>query len=645
MGKKRFTRFTTTYFLFILCISIAFVLGWYFNFLDIYEVQKETQEEKVQVTKEEIDNVFMEVVTSLYDTSELLTMIRQQYERDIHHLNVDFFKHLAIDDAIVESMTEKEKTSLYLKYQIEEVLTTILNSSTTRYTFMNQQTENNIEEIFYIPEHDNLTTFPHVLQETLAEYVDFLRQYSHTFDLYPTSGDKWEKYLFYEDNQPYLILRVPLEVDKEIYGSLHYILNMSADKIIYKEDERAVHLTPLDAETTFEEKQIVEQAFENNSFEEAIQILEKDGYRLFIEQSELNELSKQTIVVSYVKDMKLTARVLRTSLKEAEVATIVISLLFVSFSMLLFKAIISPTTLLIQYVSRCNKGQYDIPPKVLSEWRPTFLIIRDAYLENERLLKIKEKQSKELEHAWRKADAASQAKTQFLAKVSHELRTPLNAIKGYIQLLKLSVDQPKQVRQLDIIDSSSDLLLSVVKELLDFSRIEEGKIRVDCSEIDMPILSRLISYLFINEMTKKEINYEVHLADDVPRLLYGDENKIKQVLINLVSNASKFTEKGSISVLISRVSQDDQVAMIKFEVKDTGKGIASDKLCVIFDAFTQENNSISRRYGGTGLGLSISKGITEALGGHIEAKSTENVGSTFTVIIPLKLKSTEEKGD
>ena len=321
------------------------------------------------------------------------------------------------------------------------------------------------------------------------------------------------------------------------------------------------------------------------------------------------------------------------SLFEFSTILLIISFLFVSY--LLFIVIIRPCYLLVDYVRRCGEGDYTIPPGINSSWRFSFVRIRNAYLENERLLAVKDNQSQELEYAWKKALVANQAKTHFLAKVSHELKTPLNAIKGYIQLLKLSIDNPKQLRQIEIIDHSSDLLLKQVDELLDFSVIEDGKVKLEIDTIDLFQTAHVIEELFIINTSKKSLDYVVNIDEQIPSVLYGDEARIKQIIINLMSNALKFTEHGKIEVSFDLDYQTENDVYLSIRVKDTGKGIAENKLNSIFDSFTQENNSISRQFGGTGLGLSISKRLAEVMGGNLIVESQVNVGSTFTLFLPL----------
>ena len=382
----------------------------------------------------------------------------------------------------------------------------------------------------------------------------------------------------------------------------------------------------------------IQQKLESADFEQASQILKDEGYYINRYISENNNVK----MIYYQLNRSLTGSVLEETISLFEFSTILLIFLFLLVSYILFVVIIRPCYLLIEYVKRCGEGDYTVPRNLSSIWKPSFLMVRNAYLENERLLNVKDKQSQELEFAWKRALVASQAKTLFLAKVSHELKTPLNAIKGYIQLLKLSIDQPKQRKQLEIIEYSSDLLLRHVNELLDFSMIEDGKVKLGIEKIDIFQTADKVEELFLVEAANKGIDFNLIVDEKIPHELYGDEGRIKQIIINLVSNAIKFTESGEIRVIFELDYQNETDAYLSIKVQDTGKGIASHKLESIFEAFTQENNTISRRFGGTGLGLSISKRLAEAMGGRLTVESVVDVGSTFTLFLPFSKYLAEE---
>lgn len=188
---------------------------------------------------------------------------------------------------------------------------------------------------------------------------------------------------------------------------------------------------------------------------------------------------------------------------------------------------------------------------------------------------------------------------------------------------------------MDIIQHSSDLLLKQVNELLEFSVLEEGKIKLSINKIDIFETAHQVEELFVIETANKGIGFYFNIDKRIPHRLFGDEDRIKQIMINLISNAIKFTEKGEIKVSFDLDCENETDVYLNIKVKDTGKGIAPNKLGAIFESFTQEDDTISRNFGGTGLGLSISQRLAEVMGGRLTVESEVGVGSTFTLFLPL----------
>ncbi|MGV7224635.1 MAG: ATP-binding protein, partial [Nitrospinales bacterium] len=240
------------------------------------------------------------------------------------------------------------------------------------------------------------------------------------------------------------------------------------------------------------------------------------------------------------------------------------------------------------------------------------------------------------------AEAANQAKNKFLANMSHEIRTPMNAIVNFCDLLTRTVLSKKQKEYLGIIRSSSRSLLEIINDLLDVSKIEAGKLDFEKAPILIREVVQEVSNIFRHLIKEKKIQYHVEIAPDVPTRVITDPLRLKQVLINLVSNAFKFTEKGQISVSVKRKSITQNTAEILFRVEDTGIGIAADIQDQLFDAFIQADSSITRKYGGTGLGLTISKKIIEMMGGNIWVESTPKAGSSFFFTVKFKIASNED---
>ncbi|MCD0465144.1 HAMP domain-containing protein [Flavobacterium sp. ENC] len=242
----------------------------------------------------------------------------------------------------------------------------------------------------------------------------------------------------------------------------------------------------------------------------------------------------------------------------------------------------------------------------------------------------------------------SKYKSEFLANMSHELRTPLNSLQILANELIANRDgnlSEKQIQFAKTINSCGDDLIQLINDILDLSKIESGYISVDYNPISFEEISRFVASTFNPISEAKHLRFNIIMDDNLPELMETDSQRLNQILKNLLSNSFKFTEKGEVKLKIykannnwktNNISLENAEAVVAFEISDTGIGISKEKQNIIFEAFQQAEGSTSRKYGGTGLGLSISRGLSDLLGGSIELESENNVGSKFTLFLPLK---------
>ena len=239
-------------------------------------------------------------------------------------------------------------------------------------------------------------------------------------------------------------------------------------------------------------------------------------------------------------------------------------------------------------------------------------------------------------------EKTARAKSDFLATMSHEIRTPMNAILGMTNLLMQDDPREDQVEQIEILDFSAKTLLALINDILDFSKIEAGKVEFEKIEFKMDRLVTTIVETFKLTASKKGIELKAKYGRGVPKEVIGDPARLTQILNNLLSNALKFTKKGSVELNIKLLKEGEENNRLQIAVKDTGIGIEQDRVDSIFESFTQENTNTQRLYGGTGLGLTISKELTELQGGKIWVESKVGKGSTFFVELDFgKAKQTE----
>jgi len=250
---------------------------------------------------------------------------------------------------------------------------------------------------------------------------------------------------------------------------------------------------------------------------------------------------------------------------------------------------------------------------------------------------------KEILRARKEAESASRTKSIFLASMSHEIRTPMNAIVGMVELLTSTTLSDEQKEYLEMLKISANNLLDIINNVLDISKIEAGQLELEKTAVDLQEVVESVGITLGSTAAQKGLELICHVEPDVPRYIIGDPTRLRQILINLVGNSLKFTEKGEVALSVEKVKSEDDKIDLLFKVRDTGIGIPKGKLSKIFESFTQVDAATTRKYGGTGLGLNISKQLVELMGGKIWVESELGKGSTFKFTVSSTvIKKAEE---
>lgn len=243
----------------------------------------------------------------------------------------------------------------------------------------------------------------------------------------------------------------------------------------------------------------------------------------------------------------------------------------------------------------------------------------------------------EIREARERAENAGRAKADFLATISHEIRTPMNGVLGMLRLVRDTSLSPEQRDYLKTASDSAETLLLLLNDVLDFSRIEAGRLELQSAPYAPAAVAQTVADLMHARARDKGLHFELQMGENLPSAILGDANRLRQILVNLLGNAIKFTERGHVNLHVTCAERTDTRAVLHFTVTDTGIGIDSAALERLFKPFTQADTSLGRRYGGTGLGLAISVRLGQAMGGLLQVKSTLNQGTTFRLILPATL--------
>ena len=247
------------------------------------------------------------------------------------------------------------------------------------------------------------------------------------------------------------------------------------------------------------------------------------------------------------------------------------------------------------------------------------------------LERVVHERTRALEQALTVVEESLRAKGEFLAVISHEIRTPMNGVLGMAQLLLMTQLSAEQQGYAETIRSSGEILLALINDILDLSKMESGKVTLDARPVDVRAVVNEVTQLLSGQAQQKKLALRSDIAAEVPAWFRGDATRLKQIFLNLVGNAIKFTHKGSVRVEVAMMANG---GWLECRVKDTGIGIPPDRVGRLFEKFSQVDSSITRRYGGTGLGLAICKRLVEGMGGNITVESKHYQGTTFTFRIP-----------
>jgi two-component system, sensor histidine kinase and response regulator len=398
---------------------------------------------------------------------------------------------------------------------------------------------------------------------------------------------------------------------------------------------------------TIKNKAIIE-AYENYKKTDKTKVIkETDNGNLHIKLTEYNQYGVDWLIITSISDKQFTDEIN----KNIQTA-IVLSIIALLLSMIIYRkvtnVILEPINHLIDIAESFSKGGLLQRAKIykndeIGKLSRVFNNMAEQLYKHINHLEVKvkertaeiEKTNRELKYAKIEADKANEAKSEFLANISHEIRTPLNAIIGFSELLQQSIKDDKQQNYIKTINSAGNGLLLIINDILDLSKIEARKVELHYKPIKLCVILKEIESIFMQKVHRKEIDLFVNIPSDLPETILFDEVRIRQILLNLVGNAVKFTEKGHVKLSMKAIPSNTgnrSLFDLHLSVEDTGIGIPEKEKEKIFEAFTQISGQSIKKYGGTGLGLSITKKLVEMMNGEIWLESEVHKGSIFHVV-------------